>query len=191
MQENSFTANIAVLNQGAGGNRILYDGLGPNALGRIDRDVLAQSGIRYAMIFEGVNDIGTAATDVHSQQVVGDRLIQAFEQIVTRVHAFGIPMFAATITPFGAPNNTIQPYADAQREVTRQRVNAWIRDSGKFDAVVDFDAIVRDPNNVTQLNPAYNSGDYLHPNVAGYTAIANAFSLEIFQEFAYGVNGFQ
>lgn len=140
MQENPFTANIAVLNQGAGGNRILYDGLGPNALGRIDRDVLAQSGIRYAMIFEGVNDIGTAATDVYSQQVVGDRLIQAFEQIVTHVHAFGIPMFAATITP----NDTSQPYADAQREVTRQRVNAWIRDSGTFDAVVDFDAIVRD-----------------------------------------------
>ena len=191
MQENPFTSNIAVLNQAAGGNRILYDGLGPNALGRIDRDVLAQSGIRYAMIFEGVNDIGTAATDAYSQQVVGDRLIQAFEQIITRIHAFGIPMFAATITPFGAPNSTIQPYANAQREATRQRVNAWIRESGKFDAVVDFDAIVRDPSNVTQLNPAYNSGDYLHPNVAGYTAIANAFPLEIFQEFAFGVNGFQ
>ena len=102
-------------------------------------------------------------------------------------------MFAATITPFSAPgfDSTIQPYSNAVREATRQRVNAWIRESGKFDAVIDFDAIVRDPSNVTQLNPAYNSGDYLHPNVAGYTAIANAFPLEIFQEFAFGVNGFQ
>ncbi|KAH9843624.1 extracellular GDSL-like lipase/acylhydrolase [Rhodofomes roseus] len=186
-----FTAGIAVLNQAAGGNRILYDGLGPNALGRIERDVLAQSGIKDAMIFEGVNDIGTAATDVYSQQVVGNRLIQAFEQIVTRVHTFGIPIIAATITPFGAPNSTIQPYADSQREITRQRVNAWIRDSGRFDAVIDFDAIVRDPNNVTELNPAYNSGDYLHPNVAGYTAIADAFPIDLFERFAFGVHSFQ
>ncbi|KIJ59996.1 hypothetical protein HYDPIDRAFT_99615 [Hydnomerulius pinastri MD-312] len=190
MQENPFTANIAVLNQAAGGNRILYDGLGPNALGRIDRDVLAQSGIKYTMIFEGVNDIGTADTDVYSQQVVGDRIIQAYQQIIARVHTFGFPIFAATITPFGAPNNTIQPYSDPQRELTRERVNAWIKDSGAFDGVIDFAAIVQDPNNTTQLNPAYNSGDYLHPNVAGYTAIANAFPIDLFETFAFGVNGF-
>lgn len=189
MQKSVLTKNIAVLNQAAGGNRILADGLGPNAIGRIDRDVLAQSGVKYAMIFEGVNDIGTADTSVASQQVVGDRLIQAFEQIASRVHTFGIPIFAATITPFSG-NSTIQPYSDPQREATRSRVNTWIRTSGVFDAVVDFDKILRDPHNPTQLNPAYNSGDYLHPNGAGYQAVADAFPLSLFTQFALGVNGF-
>ena len=177
MQENPFTANIAVLNQAAGGNRILYDGLGPNALGRIDRDVLAQSGIRYAMIFEGVNDIGTAATDAYSQQVVGDRLIQAFEQIITRVHTFGIPMFAATITPFGSND----PYDDGGlREASRLAVNKWIRTSGAFDAVLDFDAAVRDPKNFTQLDPTIDVGDHLHMTPAGYKRVAAAIPLSLF-----------
>ncbi|KAG8968596.1 hypothetical protein FRB90_010806, partial [Tulasnella sp. 427] len=107
MQQNVLTSNIAVLNQAAGGNRILADGLGPNAIGRIDRDVLAHSGVRYAMIFEGVNDIGTTDTTPAAQQAIGDRLIQAFKQIASRVHALGIPIFAATITPFSG-NATIQ-----------------------------------------------------------------------------------
>ncbi|KAF8908117.1 SGNH hydrolase [Gymnopilus junonius] len=191
MQKNPSTANIAVLNQAAGGNRILADGLGPNAIGRIDRDVLSHAGVKFAMIFEGVNDIGTANTDVASQQLVGDQLIQAFKQIVARVHTFGIPMFAATITPFSAPNNTIQPYSDPEREKTRQRINTFIKTSGLFDAVVDFDAIVKDPSNPSQLNPEFNSGDFLHPNDAGYTAISNAFPLSIFTKFAGGVSGFQ
>jgi lysophospholipase L1-like esterase len=179
MQNNPSTSNIAVANQAAGGNRVLYDGLGPNALGRIDRDVLAHSGVKYSMIFEGVNDIGTAATDAASQKIVGDRLIAAFKQIITRVHTFDIPIFAATITPFSG-NVTIQPYSDPTREQTRQRVNAWIRNSGEFDAVIDFDAILRDPKNPSQLNPIYNSGDYLHPNGAGYQKIADEFPLKVF-----------
>ncbi|KIO27998.1 hypothetical protein M407DRAFT_14808 [Tulasnella calospora MUT 4182] len=189
MQKSVLTSNIAVLNQAAGGNRILADGLGPNAIGRIDRDVLAQSGVKYAMIFEGVNDIGTADTTAAAQQVVGDRVIQAFKQIAARVHALGIPIFAATITPFSG-NSTIQPYSNPQREVTRSRVNNWIRTSGVFDAVVDFDKILRDPSNPTQLNPAYDSGDFLHPNPAGYQAIADAFPLSLFTQFALGVSGF-
>lgn len=191
MQRNPSTSSIAVLNQAAGGNRILADGLGPAALGRIDRDVLAQSGIKYAMIFEGVNDIGDAATDPVSQAQIGDAVIEAYKQIVVRVHTFGIPMFAATITPFGAPNSTIQPYSDPEREKTRQRVNTFIRTSGLFDAVVDFDQFVRDPKNQSQLNPLYNSGDFLHPNVAGYQHIADLFPLDIFTRFAAGVTGFQ
>ncbi|KAF8159147.1 extracellular GDSL-like lipase/acylhydrolase [Crassisporium funariophilum] len=190
MQQNSATSNIAVVNQAAGGNRILNDGLGPNALGRIDRDVLSQSGIKYAMIFEGVNDIGTAPATVADQQLVGDRLIQAFKQIIARVHTFQIPIFAATITPFSAPNSTIQPYSDPRREATRQRINTFIRTSGLFDAVVDFDAILKDPRIPSQLNPTFNSGDFLHPNVAGYQAIANAFPLSIFFQFSSGVDGF-
>ena len=191
MQNNSATANIAVVNQAAGGNRVLEDGLGPNAVGRIDRDVLAQSGVKYAMIFEGVNDIGVAATTADVQEQIGDALIQAFTQIRTRVHTFGIPIFAATITPFLAPpNTTVSAYSDATRELTRQRVNNWIKTSGNFDAVVDFASIVADPKNQSLLNPLYNSGDYLHPNVAGYQAIADAFPLSIFEQFAGGVDSF-
>jgi len=190
MLNNTATANIAVANQAAGGNRILADGLGPNALGRIDRDVLAQSGVKYAMIFEGINDIGTADVTQAAQDAVFSQLLVAFQQIITRVHAFGIPIFAATITPFSAPNSTIQPYSNPVREATRQKINSWIRTSGKFDAVMDFDAIVRDPNTPSQLNPTFNSGDFLHPNVAGYEAIANSFPLDVFSKFSQGVSGF-
>ena len=190
MQKDTSTSNIGVVNQAAGGNRVLADGLGPNALGRIDRDVLAQSGIKYAMIFESVNDIGTAADTIAAQSLVGDQLISAFQQISARVHAVGTPIFAATITPFGAPNSTIQTYSSPRREVTRQRVNNWIKTSGAFDAVVDFAQILQDPTNPTQLDPKYNSGDYLHPNVAGYQRLADEFPLSIFSKFAGGVPGF-
>lgn len=189
MQQNEGTSGISVSNQAAGGNRVLADGLGPNALGRIDRDVLAQSGVKYAMIFEGVNDIGVADPSEESQTLIGDQLISAYKQIVTRIHTFGIPVFAATITPFGSPpNTTIQPYSNPVREATRQRVNAYIRTPGSFDHFIDFDKVVADPNNPSQLNPAFNSGDFLHPNVSGYEAMANSFPLDIFEEFADGVS---
>ncbi|KAJ6558067.1 extracellular GDSL-like lipase/acylhydrolase [Mycena capillaripes] len=193
MQKNSATSQISVNNQAAGGNRILADGLGPNALGRIDRDVLAQTGVRYAMIFEGVNDIGVEDVTPEAQQIIGDRVIAAFKQIVTRVHAAGIPIFAATITPFSAPANdsSIQPYSNPVREATRQRVNAWIRTSGAFDAVIDFDKVVADPAIPSQLSPTFNSGDFLHPNVAGYTAMAAAFPLDLFARFSEGVSRYR
>ena len=191
MQSNPSTSTIAVANQAAGGNRILADGLGPNVLSRIDRDVLAQSGVKYAMIFEGVNDIGVASPDQTNQTMIYNRLISAYEQIIARVHAQQIPIFAATITPFGgAPNDTIQPYTSSVREGTRLKVNEWIRSSGRFDAVVDFDRILADPENPVQLLDQYNSGDWLHPNVAGYQAIADQFPLDIFKEFEGGVSGF-
>ncbi|KAK6981056.1 extracellular GDSL-like lipase/acylhydrolase [Favolaschia claudopus] len=192
MQKNSATSNISVNNQAAGGNRILADGLGPNALGRIDRDVLSQTGVKYAMIFEGVNDIGVEAATTEAQTAIGDRIIAAYKQIVTRVHAAGIPIFAATITPFSAPANvTIQPYSSPVREVTRQRVNAFIRTSGLFDAVIDFDKVIGDPAIPAQLSPTFNSGDFLHPNVAGYTAMAAAFPLDLFEKFSGGVSRYQ
>jgi lysophospholipase L1-like esterase len=192
MQKNPSTNAIGVLNQAAGGNRILQDGLGPNVMGRVDRDVLAHSGVRYAMIFEGVNDIGVAAADEASQTYIGDQLIWAFRQIVARIHAHRIPMFAATITPFGtlASSNYTQPYSNPLREQTRQRVNHWIRTSGVFDAVIDFDSVVRDPLHPSALAPHFDSGDHLHPNEAGYHAIANAFPLQIFALFQDGVDGF-
>lgn len=184
------TRNIAVINQAAGGNRILRDEKGPNVLGRLDRDIFGQPGVRYVMVFHGVNDIGTAAADVVSQRVVGDRLIQAYKQIISRVHSFGIPIFCSTIAPFTAPDVTIQSYAAATRENTRQRINDWLRNSGAFDAIIDFDVVLRDPKNQTELNPDYNSGDYLHPNVKAFEAMAKAFPLDIFQRFAYGIRTF-
>lgn len=189
MQVDPATSHLGMVNQAAGGNRILADGLGPNAIGRIDRDVLAQSGVSYAMIFEGVNDIGVASADLANQSVIYDRLISAYDQIITRVHAHRIPIFGATITPFSG-NATLQPYSSPVREQTRQRVNEWIRRSGRFDEVIDFDRILADPDQPDQLNPTYDSGDYLHPNPAGYQALADAFPLQIFGQFAGGVSGF-
>jgi lysophospholipase L1-like esterase len=187
MQASNATAakNVAVINEAAGGNRVLADGLGPNALGRIDRDVIAQSGVGYMLVYEGVNDIGTAATDAATQAATADRLIAAFKQMVIRVHRFGIPAFGATITPFSGPGQT---YSDPEREIQRQRVNEWIRTSGTFDAVVDFDAAVRDPANATQLDPRYNTGDYLHLNPEGYRIMAAAVDLTLFSRFKSGVH---
>jgi lysophospholipase L1-like esterase len=175
--------SISITNMAAGGNRILTDGLGPNALGRIERDVLAHPNVRYALIFEGVNDIGTAATDTATQTAVADRVVSALDQMITRLHAAGIAVFGATITPMSGPG---QVYGDPTREAARQRVNKWIRTSGRFDAVVDFDAAVRDPKNGTMLRTEYDSGDYLHLNPAGYKAMAEAVDLKLFVRFAGG-----
>ncbi|KAJ6124537.1 Extracellular GDSL-like lipase/acylhydrolase [Penicillium samsonianum] len=183
MQKNKPTSNIAILNQAAGGNRILQDGLGPNVISRLDRDVLAQSGVQYAMIFEGVNDIGVADSDAATQAEIEKNLIGAYKQIATRVHALGIPVFGATITPFGssASSDYVQPYSSPERERTRQRINKFIRESGVFDAVLDFDRALRDPHAPSQLLEKYDSGDHLHPTVAGYQALADYFPLGVFE----------
>lgn len=180
LQSQPQTSGILVANQAAGGNRILADGLGPSVLSRLDRDVLAQPGLKYAMIFEGVNDIGVAGTDLVNQTNIYHDLVAAYRQTISRVHASGVPCFGATITPFGNRNTTLQPYSDPVREQTRLAVNDWIRNSGSFDAVIDFDAAVRDPNNTTMLAAEYDSGDGLHPNPFGYQAMANAFPIDIF-----------
>lgn len=191
LQKSSSTKHISVGNLAAGGNRILADGLGPNAFGRVSRDVLAHPGVKYAMIFEGVNDIGTAATTPAAQNAVYDSLTQAYQQMVTLIHAQGIPVFGATITPFSAPSNfTGQPYSDPEREKTRQKINKFIRESGTFDAVADFDKFLSDPKIPSQLNPLYDSGDYLHPNPIGYQYIADQFPVQIFGQWANGVDEF-
>ncbi|KAI0482611.1 SGNH hydrolase-type esterase domain-containing protein [Xylariaceae sp. FL0804] len=182
---NGSLPSVAVMNQAAGGNRVLYDGLGPNALGRVDRDILAQPGVRYAMVFEGVNDIGTLPDDEQDQDLVYTRLVGAYKQIIERVHAHGLPIFGATITPFTGPG---QVYSGVHREYTRQRVNEWIRTSGRYDGVVDFDAVVRNDSQPDMLATRFNSGDWLHPNVAGYQAMGDAFNLTLFSEFADGVS---
>ncbi|GAB2808729.1 SGNH/GDSL hydrolase family protein [Streptomyces daliensis] len=166
------TAGTAVLNQAAGGNRVLNDGLGPNLLARLDRDVLAQSGVERLIVFEGVNDIGTAPATPAAQKDTADQLLAAYDQIVTRAHAQGIRVYGATLTPFGG--NELYDDADRLREATRQRVNAWIRDSGTFDAVIDFDAATRDPAAPDRLLAAADSGDHLHLTPHGYRLLADA-----------------
>jgi lysophospholipase L1-like esterase len=172
--------HLTVLNQGLGGNRVLNDGLGPNVLARVDRDVLAQSGAKWLIIFEGVNDIGTAAATPAAQQQVAADLIAAFQQIIVRAHAQGIRVYGATITPFGG--NTGYDDPDGNREAARQQVNAWIRTSHQFDAVLDFDRAVRDPANPRQLNPAYDVGDHLHMTPVGYGVIAGSIPAILFRD---------
>ncbi len=163
-------ADVAMINQGGGGNRVLRDGLGPSALARLDRDILAQSGVRRLVVFEGVNDIGTAAaTEAAQKQVVAD-LIAAYEQIAHRSRARDIRVYGATLTPFGGNEAYDDPAG--HREHARQAVNRWIRSGGPFEAIFDFDAAVRDPADPRRLLAAYDEGDHLHINPAGYGAIA-------------------
>ncbi|GAA0443672.1 SGNH hydrolase [Acrocarpospora corrugata] len=173
------TDDVAILNQAAGGNRILNDGLGPNALSRVDRDVLAQSGVEWLLVFEGVNDIGTAEAGQAAQQRAAADVIAAYDQIIRRAHAQGIRVYGATVTAFGG--NT--PYDDptGYREAARQTVNQWIRTSRRFDAVIDFDKATRDPANPRQLLPAYDVGDHLHFNPTGYKAIADSVPARLFE----------
>jgi lysophospholipase L1-like esterase len=169
---------IAVLNQAAGGNRILNDGLGPSVLARLDRDVLALGAVEWMLIFEGVNDIGTAGATDDAQRAVTDGLIAAFRQVVVRASARDIAAYGATITPFGG--NTAYDDAGGLRERSRQAVNSWIRHSRTFDAVVDFDAAVRDPADPRRVLPAYDVGDALHLSPPGYGALAAAVPSGLF-----------
>ncbi|WP_316741691.1 SGNH/GDSL hydrolase family protein [Streptomyces sp. MK7] len=173
------TSGIAVINEAAGGNRILHDGLGPGALARLDRDVLAQSGVDRLIVFEGVNDIGTADATEPAMKQVTDDLIGAYQQIVARAHAQGIRVYGATLTPFGG-NGYDDPAG--LRESARQSVNRWIRTSGRFDAVIDLDQAARDPENPRALLPAYDTGDHLHLNPAGYKALADTVPVRLFQQ---------
>ena len=172
---------IAVVNQGIGGNRLLKDGLGPNALARLDRDVLSVPGARYLIVLEGINDIGTLtqhapATD-EAHRLLIERMIGAYRQIIARAHAKGIKVIGGTIMPFGG---TAVYHPDAKNEADRQAVNRWIRESGEFDAVIDFDKVTRDPARPDRLLPAYDSGDRLHPSPTGYRAMADAIPLDLF-----------
>jgi lysophospholipase L1-like esterase len=179
LQAHPATADIAVLNQAAGGNRVLKDGLGPNVLARLDRDVLAHSGVAWLIVFEGINDIGTAAANTAAQRRVAADLIAAYEQIIVRAHAQGIHVYGATLLPFGG--NAAYDDPAGHREAARQTVNAWIRTSGRFDAVIDFDHAVRDPQDSRRLRPDLHDGDWLHLNPNGYRLLAAAVPTLLFQ----------
>ena len=182
LQASRRTRNIGVSNQGIGGNHLLTDGLGPNALARFDRDVLAQAGVRWLIIFEGVNDLGGLARTGEVPQKDHDlrvrRVIAAYEQIIARAHAHSIRVIGATITPYvGSDYYHPGPLSEADR----QAVNQWIRVPGYFDAVVDFDAVVRDPRQPERLRPDFDCGDHLHPSPAGYKAMGESIPLSLFR----------
>jgi len=166
LQTNAPTAQVAVVNMGIGGNGI-FGGLGPAAVNRFDRDVLGQSGAHWLILFEGVNDIGGGTS--------ASSLIGAYTQFSGKAHARGLLAYGATITPFGGNG-----YYTAAHETARQTVNAWFRTNTVYDGLIDFDAVVRDPANPTNLLPAYNSGDGLHLSPAGYQAMANSIDLSLF-----------
>jgi lysophospholipase L1-like esterase len=169
---------LGVLNLGIGGNRVLQDGLGPNALARFDRDVLAQPGATQVILLEGVNDLGTLTIKGEvppaGHEALVARLIGAYRQMMVRAHQRGMRVLGATILPY---TGSSYYHPDAQNEADRQRLNAWIREAGHFDAVIDFDAALRDPQDPARLLPAFDSGDHLHPSPDGYRHMAEAIPL--------------
>lgn len=179
LQADPRTSNISVLNVGIGGNKMLKDGSGQAALARLDRDVLAQPGVKTLVMLIGINDIGGLSREgeVTSEKraAVVAGLIAGYRQLIVRAHERGIRVVGATILPCGG---TKVYRSDADADADRQAVNAWIRGSGLFDAVIDFDRVTRDPAHPERLLPAYDSGDQLHPSPAGYRAMGEAVSIE-------------
>jgi len=172
---NPATRSITVLNQGIGGNRLLGDGLGPSALARFDRDVLAQPGVRWLILLEGINDLGTAKREENKPSTIAKEVIGAYEQIILRAHAHGIRVLGATLLPAGGSF-----YSNPGFEADLQTVNQWIRTSGKFDDVIDFNQATRDPQDPTHLSAAADGGDHLHPSANGYKIMADAIDLKLF-----------
>jgi len=186
---------IGVLNEGIIGNRLLYDSpkgadnpfgaaLGEAGLARFERDVLAQAGVRYVIVGLGINDILFPAFPFTppSEKVSAEDIISGYRQLIARGHRKRVRVIGTTNPPFenSAFPGLVAAFYSSERETVRQKVNDWIRSSGEFDGVVDLDAFVRDPSHPTQLLPAYDSGDHLHPNNAGCIAEGNAFPLALF-----------
>lgn len=175
LQENPNTQLVAVLNQGIGGNCVLRNCLGPAALSRFERDVIAATKVRWLIILEGINDIGQTPSAEAAAKVAND-LIAACEQMIDRAHDKGIKVFGATLLPFSGSF-----YDAPHRETARSTVNEWIRNSGRFDAVIDLDAALRDPAAPLHLLPAADTGDHLHPNETGHRMMAEAVDLALFK----------
>jgi lysophospholipase L1-like esterase len=171
---------LSVLNQGIAGNRVLTDRpVDQNAPARLDRDVLTQDGVRYVTLLEGINDIGQAC--LGNVQASAEQIIAVYKQLIAQVHLKELKIFGATLTPFKGATPTNSGYYCEAGEAKRQTVNTWIRTSGEFDGVIDFDHATRDPADPLQFRPAYDSGDHLHPNDAGYQAMAQAIDLALFR----------
>ncbi len=171
------TAHLGVLNQGIGGNRILHDTSGPSALARFDRDVLAQTGVKYLVIMESINDIGHATDPNKPYDVVtAEDLIAGLSQLATRAHTHGIKVIGATLTPFVGAK-----YQSPAGEEMRQAINKWIRTTNQLDGVIDFDKVTTDPTHPGMFLPLDDSGDHLHPGDAGYKAMGESIDLNLFK----------
>ena len=164
---------MGVLNVGIGGNRVLSEGNGVNAQARFERDVLVQPGVTHVVVLEGINDIRRASPPPTAAEIIAGH-----QQLILRAHAHGLTIYGATLTPFEASAWT------PENEAKRQAVNEWIRDSGMYDAVIDFDEATLDPSHPTQLLPNYDSSDNIHPSDEGYEAMANAIDLTLFEAAA-------
>jgi lysophospholipase L1-like esterase len=172
LQPNAATADVAVLNLGIGGNAVVTGGLGPTAEQRFTSDVLGQSGAKWLIVFEGVNDIGAS-----SGPSVAMDLITAYGQFIDMAHAHDLKAYGIPITPFGG-----SMYDSPANQMARDTVNAWIRAPGHFDAVIDMDPVVANPAAPTRLLPAYDSGDELHLNAPGYQKMADSIDLTLFSK---------
>ena len=172
---NPATQLVAVLNHGIGGNCVLKECLGPAAMDRFERDVLNQQGVRWLVILLGVNDLGQTPDSAAAQQVA-DELIAAYKQMIDQAHSNGIKVYGATILPFGESF-----YYTPFRETARQKINAWMRNSGTFDAVIDFDRLMQNPDNPESLLPELHTGDFLHPNESGYKVMGESIDLSLFE----------
>jgi lysophospholipase L1-like esterase len=172
------TSRLAVVNRGITGNRLLANAVsgslaGRGALERFERDVLATAGIKHLVFFIGINDIGNSPD---AAPVSADTLISGYQQLVARARIRGIRVIGATLTPFEGAG-----YDSPAKELVRLAINNWIRTGGELDGVIDFDQALRDPLHPSRLLPAYDSGDHIHPNDAGYQAMGNAVPLALFQ----------
>jgi lysophospholipase L1-like esterase len=176
LDKNRKTPRLSVLNEGISGNRILHDRAGQNALARLDRDVLSQSHVMYLIILEGINDIQrTTAPESANDPVTVAQLIQAYTQIIERAHTHGIKVIGATLTPYRGAR-----YDSPAGEEMVRAVNHWIRTSGNFDAVIDFDRVLQDPANPAAMAVKAGSDDHLHPGDSGYQLMGNSIDLHLF-----------
>jgi lysophospholipase L1-like esterase len=180
LQGHSGTTNMAVLNAGISGNRILQDIVGPSALSRFDRDVLVQSGATHLIVTQGNTDILVPdLIGLPAQNRSAAEIIQGHRQIITRARTMGLRVYGATLFPVeGFP---FPGFWTPAMEEKRQAINLWIRTGGSYDAVIDFDAVLRDPVRLTRLRPEFDSGDHVHPNDLGYRAMADAIDLKLFR----------
>ena len=171
---NKGTANLAVGNMGMGGNRVLRDNTGASMLARFDREVLSQSGVKWVIVLEGINDIGRVGT-IPAEAPTAEDLIGGYKQLIERAHTFGIKVIGGTLPPYGGASSSRE-----SGEAVREAVNNWIRTSGAYDGVIDFEAATRDRDNPKRLRPEYDPGDHLHLSDAGYQAMADAVDLSLF-----------
>ena len=179
LQKNKATQNVGVLNMGIGGNAVLRGGLGPYALSRFEHDVLNQSGVKWVIIYEGVNDLGSKRDSTMAYNIANG-LIDAYQKMIKDAHAKGIKVYGATITPFKKNN-----YYTVHAEGARKKVNNWIRTSGLYDGVIDFDKTIRDPADpetmVEEAVPGLNANDHLHPNEKGYVMMGESIDTKLFK----------